>query len=121
MCASPFSSREIAVVTTVNTQWEMNRKGSSPLTELLTPTHWSGSLCTHLLSSILNSTYNILIAGAAAYIALEPFAYLGFGRVGIVLEYLIGSHYHTRSTEAALQAMFLPATFLDWVQATPRA
>src|SRR6266566_2782607 len=118
MCASPFSLREIAVVTTDNTQWEVNRKGSSPLTELLTPAHWRGSLCTHLLSSILNSAHYVLVAGAAADIALEAFAYLSFCRVGIVLEYLIGSHYHSRSTEATLQTVFLPEAFLDWVQAT---
>src|SRR6266568_1847507 len=118
MCASPFSLREIAIVTTINTQRKVNSKGSSPLTELLTPAHWRGSLCTHLLSSILNSAHYVLVAGAAADIALEAFAYLSFCRVGIVLEYLIGSHYHSRSTEATLQTVFLPEAFLDWVQAT---
>src|SRR6266568_7110674 len=118
MCASPFSLREIAIVTTVNTQWEVNRNSSSPLTKLLTSAYWCGSLCTHLFSCILNSTYNILVTGAAADIALEAFAYLSFCRVGIVLEYLIGSHYHSRSTEATLQTVFLPEAFLDWVQAT---
>src|SRR6266568_8742368 len=118
MCASPFSLREIAIVTTINAQREVNRKGSSPLAELLTPAHWSGNLCTHLLSSILNSTNNILIAGAAADIAFKAFAYLSFCRVGIVLEYLIGSHYHSRSAKATLQTVFLPEAFLDWVQAT---
>ena len=76
-------------MTKVNTQWEVNRKDPSPLTELLTPAYWSGSFCTHLLSRVLYCTHYVLIAGAAAYVALETFAYLDFGRVGIILKYLI--------------------------------
>src|SRR3989442_970409 len=74
-----------------------------------------------MLSSILDSTHNVLIAGTAADIALEPLANLGLGWIGIVLEYLVRGHNHAGSTEATLQAMLFPETFLQRVQATLRS
>src|SRR5229473_2635762 len=85
---------------------------------LLTRAYRSGRRCTHLFSSILDSTHDILIACAAADIALQTFAYLGFGRVGIILEQLVRGHNHTRSAETTLQAVLLPEALLDWMQAT---
>src|SRR5438067_5849909 len=70
----------------------------------------------HMFSSILDSTHNILVAGTAANVALQGCANLGFARVGIVLEQLVGGHNHTRGAETALQAMFLPEAFLNGVQ-----
>src|SRR5258708_23600342 len=85
---------------------------------LLTRAYRSGRRCMHLFSSIRDSTHDILIACAAADIALETLANLGFGRVGIILEQLIRGHNHTRSAEATLQAVLLPEALLDWMQAT---
>src|SRR5207248_9067356 len=74
--------------------------------------------CAHLLSSILYGTHDILIAGAAADIAFETLANLGFSRIGIVFQQLIRGHNHTRGAEAALQAMLFPEAFLDGMQTT---
>src|SRR5260370_11750604 len=84
---------------------------------LLTRAYRSGRRCTHLFSSILDSTHDILIACAAADIALQTFAYLGFGRVGIILEQLVRGHNHTRSAETTFQAVLLPEPLLAWMQA----
>src|SRR6266567_8881564 len=84
---------------------------------LLTGTNRFGSACTHLLSSMLDSSHDVLIACAAADIALESLANLFFRRIGVVLEQLIRGHNHTRCAEAALQTVLLPEALLDWVQA----
>src|SRR5260370_13364781 len=88
---------------------------------LLTRAYWSSSRCTHLFSSILDSTHDVLIACAAADIALETFAYLVFSRVRVVLEQLIRGHNHPRRAEATLQAVLLPEAFLDRMQAALRS
>src|SRR5215469_2083351 len=109
MCAYPFSREKLQL-----REPSRNFALSRPL---LTRAYWSGSRCTHLFSSILDSTHDVLIACAAADIALETFAYLVFSRVRVVLEQLIRGHNHPRRAEATLQTVFLPEAFLDRVQA----
>src|SRR5437588_11240743 len=72
----------------------------------------------HMFSSILDSTHDVLVTGAAANVALKGLANLGFARVGIVLEQLVGGHNHARGAETALEAMFLPEALLNGMQAT---
>src|SRR5260370_198517 len=74
---------------------------------LLTRAYWSSSRCTHLFSSILDSTHDVLIACAAADIALETFAYLVFIRARVVLHQLILCLTHPRRTEPYSPALLL--------------
>src|SRR5579872_1650482 len=71
-----------------------------------------------MLSSILNSFHNVLIASAAADVPFETLTNLSFGRVGIVFQQIIGGHNHAWGAETALQAMLLPESFLDRVEAS---
>src|SRR5207237_622127 len=87
---------------------------------LLTGTNRLGSACTHLLSSILDSSHDVLIACAAADIALESLTNLFFCWIGIIFEQLIRGHNHTWRAEAALQTMLLPEALLNWVQTSLR-
>src|SRR5262245_35388772 len=70
----------------------------------------------HLLRGVLDRLDDVVVAGAAAQIALEEVADLGFARLLLALEELVGSHDHARCAEAALEAVLLPEALLDRVE-----
>src|SRR5215469_8776237 len=89
--AYPFSSRGLKVLSKFATL----PGGASALESFVVPSrllftcaYWSSSCRTHLLSSMLDGPHDVLIAGAAADVAFETFANLGFGWIGVVLEQL---------------------------------
>src|SRR5882672_754330 len=71
-----------------------------------------------LLSSgrLLHGLYDVLVAGAAAQVALEPVPDLVLRRVRIALEQVRGSHDHAGCAEAALQGVLLVERLLHRVQ-----
>src|SRR5437879_3405983 len=79
---------------------------------LFSGAHWLRYMRTHLLSSILDGTHDILIPCAAADIAFQFCADLCFRRIGVVFEQLIRCHDHAWSAEATLEAMLFPESFL---------
>src|SRR5215471_5411108 len=70
----------------------------------------------HLLGRPLDGLHDVVIAGAAAEVALEPVPDLALGRLGIALEELRRRHDHARRAEPALQPVLLPEALLDRVQ-----
>src|SRR5439155_27060606 len=61
----------------------------------------------HGLGALLDRLDDVLVARAAAEVAIEPFADLGFGGVRVVLHQVDRAHHHARRAEAALQPMAL--------------
>jgi len=71
----------------------------------------------HLMSSgPFDGLDDILVAGAAAQVAFDTLTDFFFGWIGIAAKQLHRLHNHTRGAVAALQTVFFPKTFLDWVQ-----
>src|SRR5438067_837479 len=64
----------------------------------------------------LDGLDNVLIAGAAAEVALEPLADLRLGRRGVLVEQADDRHDHPGGAEAALQRVLLVERLLDGMQ-----
>ena len=60
--------------------------------------------------------HDVVVAGAAAEVALEPEPDLALGRVGVLLEQRDRGEHHARGAEAALQPMLLVERLLDRMQ-----
>src|SRR4029077_18521807 len=56
---------------------------------------------------------DVVVAGTAAEVALEPQSDLLLGRGGVALEQLLRRHDHARGAEAALEAMLIPERLLQ--------
>src|SRR6185436_1660042 len=61
----------------------------------------------------LNRVDDVLVAGAAAEVAGDALADLGFGRLRIVVEQVGGRHDHAGRAIAALQTVLFPEAFLE--------
>src|SRR6056297_2298435 len=59
---------------------------------------------------------NVVISRAATDIALKIMPYLGFARLGILLEQRMRAHHHTRRAETALQAVMILKRLLHMVE-----
>src|SRR5207248_7983587 len=59
---------------------------------------------------------DVVVAGAAAEVALEPHADLLLRRVGVALEQLLGRHDHAGRAEPALEAMLVPEGLLQGME-----
>src|SRR2546428_4422686 len=70
----------------------------------------------HLLGGVLDGLDDIVVAGAAAEVALEPVPDLALRRARVALDELSGRHDHARRAEAALQSVLLPEAVLDRVE-----
>src|SRR3954467_9262260 len=68
------------------------------------------------LGSGLHGRDDVLVAGAAAEVPLQPLADLLLGRVRVLLQEADRRHDHPRCAEAALQAVLLVEGALDGVQ-----
>src|SRR5450432_1860591 len=60
---------------------------------------------------------DVLVARATTEIALDPVANLVVRGIRVARKQVRGGHDHARSTEAALEAVFLPERILEGVQA----
>src|SRR4051794_38470537 len=82
----------------------------------------SGSHGAGLLARLaeLDRLHDVVIAGAAAQVAFEPGADLGFAGSRLVLEDLHRGHHHARRAEAALQAVALAEGRLHRMQLAVR-
>ena len=69
-----------------------------------------------LLRRVLNRLDDLVVAGAAAEVAGDAPADLFFGRVGVLLEQVLGAHDHARRAIAALQAVLLPEALLQGME-----
>src|SRR5205814_2038326 len=67
----------------------------------------------HHLRRRLDRLDDVVVAGAAAEVALEPQADLLLRRAGVALEQLLGRHDHAGRTEPALKAMLVPEGLLQ--------
>src|SRR6266550_8605302 len=67
----------------------------------------------HYLRRRLDRLDDVVVAGTAAEVALEPHADLLLGRVGVALEQLLGRHDHARRAEPALETMLVPEGLLQ--------
>src|SRR4029077_9823233 len=75
----------------------------------------------HLGCCIENSANDLVVACAAAKVAGEPVAHLGFGRVRVAIEQRFRGDQHAGRAEAALQRGVLEKFLLQWVEiVTPR-
>src|SRR6266511_5406194 len=70
----------------------------------------------HLLGGVLDGLDDVVIAGAAAEIALQPVPDLGLRGPRVALEELRGRHDHTGGAEAALEPVHVPEAFLEGMQ-----
>src|SRR5262245_21906665 len=70
----------------------------------------------HLARRRLHGTNDLVVAGAAAKIAGEPIANLGFGRIGIAREQFARRNQDAWSADAALQAVELKEMALQRMQ-----
>src|SRR6266540_4212126 len=70
----------------------------------------------HLLGGPLDGLDDVVVAGAAAEVALQPVTDLGLRGPRVALEELGGRHDHARRAEAALKPVLLPEAFLDGVE-----
>src|SRR5690348_4505949 len=82
----------------------------------LPPSAGSGCRAGQLLGGVLNPLHDVLIAGAAAEVTLNPPPDLFLARRRVVLQQVHAGHDHARRAEAALKAMLLPEPTLDRVQ-----
>ena len=78
------------------------------------------SLVTRRLSlffcCVLDSFYDVLVAGAATQVSFEAVTNLFLRGMRIALDQLRGGHNHSGRAVAALQAVTLPETFLHGMQ-----
>src|SRR3990172_2445167 len=70
----------------------------------------------HLAGCVLDSSDDLLVAGAAAEVALQAVPDLLVAWVRMPLEDLQRGQHHPRRAEAALQPMLLPEALLDGVE-----
>ena len=61
----------------------------------------------HLRRRVLNRSDDVLVAGAAAEVALEPEAHLLLAGIRVLLEQVDGAHDHARRAVAALEGVLL--------------
>src|SRR5579883_751523 len=70
----------------------------------------------HRMGAGADGLHDIVVAGAAADVALKPFADFPFARVGMVLHQIQRAHHHAGGAETTLQAMIVTERLLHRVQ-----
>src|SRR5438132_10177568 len=73
-------------------------------------------LAAQLRGPVLNRFDDIHVAGTAAQVAGYPAADLVLCWTWIRLEQRAGHHQHARRAEPTLETVFLPETFLEWME-----
>src|SRR5579862_3715453 len=63
----------------------------------------------------LHRLEDVLVTGAATQIARQPVLDLLNAGVGVGLQQLVGGHQEAGSAEAALQAVLVAVSLLDWM------
>src|SRR5918996_5618763 len=94
----------------------MKRWSSLRLTEAPIPSLAMASAPRHRVGGGADRLDDVVIAGAATEIALQPLADLVLGRVRIVLQEVDRAHDHAGGAEAALQRVMLAERRLHRVQ-----
>src|SRR5918996_3555417 len=93
----------------------MKRRSSLRRTEAPIPSVAIAS-APHVRGGRLNRLDDVVVAGAAAQVALEPLADLGFGGRRVALHQVDRAHDHAGRAEAALQPVMLAERRLHRVQ-----
>src|SRR5262249_22124706 len=92
---------------------------ASGLAALTSPSHsalFGRCFRAGLLGGPYPRLYDVLVTGAPAQVARQCPANVFLARVEVAVKQRLGRHHHAGRTEAALQAMFLLETLLQWVQ-----
>ena len=125
MCRVPGSwMLSVQLVVPVSSRASSLRRTDCPIDGLVTAGavgdvgHWASSLrpdplgssassgdCLHQLGGVRHRLDDVLIAGAATEVALQPFSDLGVARVGVLRQQVDRGQHHAGRAVAALQAV----------------
>src|SRR5437867_8883706 len=74
----------------------------------------------HSRRGFSNRGDDVLVTGAATERAFDAMTHVGFARVGIAIDQIVGGHDHARRAEAALQTVLIPERLLHGMQLAVR-